>query len=227
MTTGGERRLTPMTGLGLVVALVVPVALTLIALLRGGAGVTVSYAEFGLVLHWSILALLLAIVVYGERRPLSSIGVRRLTLWTVPLGLAAGIVLTAASPLIAALGSVLSIPRGDSGMAQALFALPLILRVALAVTAGIYEETLFRGYAIERLTALTGSKWLAGAVSVVAFTLAHWSYWGLAQLFPIAIVGTLVTLLYLWRRNLVLNIIAHATTDAIGLVLVPLLHPGA
>jgi membrane protease YdiL (CAAX protease family) len=221
-----ERRLTPMTALGLIVALVLPLAVTLVTLLRGGGGVTASYAIFGLFLHWSILAVLLAIVIYGERRTLSSIGVRRLTLWTVPIGLLAGIGLTASSPLIAALGAALSIPRGDGAMAHSLFALPLVLRVALAITAGIYEETLFRGYAVERLITLTGSRWLAGLVSVVAFTLAHWSYWGLAQLFPIAIVGSLVTALYLWRRNLVVNIIAHATTDMIGLLLGPLLLHG-
>ncbi len=225
MMHSDERRLTPTTALGLIVALILPLALTLLTLLvRGGGGVTASYAAFGLVLHWSILGVLLAIVVYGERRPPSSIGIRRLTPWTVPIGLLAGIGLTACSPPIAALEAALSIPRGDSAMADALFALPLVLRVALAITAGVYEETLFRGYAVERLIALTGSRWLAGLVSVIAFTLAHWSYWGLAQLFPIAIVGTLVTALYLWRRNLAINIIAHATTDAIGLVLVPLLH---
>ncbi len=224
MTDSDERRLAPFTVFGLFVALVLPVAVTLITLLRGSGGaITASYAEFGLVLHWSILGLLLAIVLYGERRPLSSIGVRRLTLWTVAIGLLAGIVLTLSNPLIAALGAALSVPRDDGATMHGLFALPLGLRAALAITAGIYEETLFRGYAVERLIRLTGRRWLAGLVSVVAFTLAHWSYWGAAQLFPIAIIATLVTALYLWRRNLVVNIVAHATTDAIGLLLGPLL----
>ncbi|MGH9522689.1 MAG: CPBP family glutamic-type intramembrane protease, partial [Terriglobales bacterium] len=68
-----------------------------------------------------------------------------------------------------------------------------------------------------------GGKWVAAALTLVLFTLAHASAVGVRQLAPIVLVSGLVTLLYLWRRDLLLNMVAHATIDAIGLLVVPAL----
>jgi uncharacterized protein len=100
--------------------------------------------------------------------------------------------------------------------------LPFILRLALVVTAGIFEEVLYRGYAIERLTTIWGSQWTAAVVTVALFILAHLPVIGFAHLPPVAVVGVLVTLLYLWRRDLILNMVAHATIDGIALLVVPI-----
>jgi Type II CAAX prenyl endopeptidase Rce1-like len=75
--------------------------------------------------------------------------------------------------------------------------------------------------ALERLTVLWRSKWAAGAVTLILFTLAHIPAVGIAGLLPVCIVSVFVTLLYLWRRDLILNMIAHATIDAVGLLLAP------
>jgi membrane protease YdiL (CAAX protease family) len=45
----------------------------------------------------------------------------------------------------------------------------------------------------------------------------------LDHLVPVFIVSALITLLYLWRRDLVLNMVAHVTVDAIALLLAPAL----
>jgi membrane protease YdiL (CAAX protease family) len=91
------------------------------------------------------------------------------------------------------------------------------------LTAGVFEETLYRGYALERLTMIWGSKWAAAVVTVALFTLAHLPVVGIAHLLPVGIVSVFVTLLYLWRRDLILNMAAHATIDAIGLLLAPII----
>jgi membrane protease YdiL (CAAX protease family) len=54
------------------------------------------------------------------------------------------------------------------------YGVPLAMRAALVFTAGICEETLFRGYAIERLKLLTGNIWLGGLIATILFALAHW-----------------------------------------------------
>ena len=92
------------------------------------------------------------------------------------------------------------------------------------ITAGVFEETAFRGYALERLAPYVGGRWAAATLTLVLFALAHASAVGTAHLPPILIVGGLVTLLYLWRRDLLLNMIAHSTIDAIGLIVVPALR---
>jgi membrane protease YdiL (CAAX protease family) len=49
----------------------------------------------------------------------------------------------------------------------------------------------------------------------------------LDHLAPIFVVSSLITLLYLWRRDLVVNMVAHATVDGIALLLAPALaHAG-
>jgi membrane protease YdiL (CAAX protease family) len=83
------------------------------------------------------------------------------------------------------------------------------------------EELLYRGYAIERLSMLTGTRWLAAAISIAAFGLAHIPAWGtgfaLAADLPFGIV---MTLFYLWRRDLLANILAHSTGLVITLLTV-------
>lgn len=64
-------------------------------------------------------------------------------------------------------------------------------------------------------------------MTVALFTLAHIPAVGLAHLLPVFIVSMFVTLLYLWRRDLVVNVTALATIDGVALLLVPLLgHHG-
>jgi hypothetical protein len=41
------------------------------------------------------------------------------------------------------------------------------------------EEWLYRAYTIERLQVLTGTAWLAGAMSLLGFTLVHLPLWGI------------------------------------------------
>ena len=68
------------------------------------------------------------------------------------------------------------------------------------------------------------SKWAAAAITVALFTLAHIPAVGLAHLLPVFIVSVLITLLYLWRRDLMVNIVAHTTIDGVALLLIPVLR---
>lgn len=100
-----------------------------------------------------------------------------------------------------------------------MYALPFWLRVLIIVRAAVFEEIFFRGFMIERLTAIFGSRWGAAAVSLAAFTFLHLGYWGWAHLMIAGFGGIVLTALYLWRRDLAANMIAHLLTDAIGFLL--------
>ena len=95
-----------------------------------------------------------------------------------------------------------------------------ITLVLAAVTAGFAEETFYRGYAIERLSSLTGNYWWGGLISLVIFTLAHLPSWGWGPIPIFLISSTLGTLFYIWRRDLLACIIAHAVTDSVGLIVI-------
>ncbi len=215
----GRRPLSWATVAGLFVAFVFPVLTDVGAPWGDGAQQSLGRIELGLAVHWLTFALLITIVLLAERQPLASVGVRRLRWWTIPLGLLAGVAVTGLSGvLVNRLGL-----SADAHFAAYLQSLPFAVRLMLVLTAGIFEEALYRGYAIERLTSLFGSKWLAGAVSVVIFTLMHVPAVGWSHVLPVGIVGVFVTLLYLWRRDLVVNMVAHATIDGIALLLVPMI----
>lgn len=212
------------TLLGLFLALVVPVLPSFIDPVFFGTAQTSARVAWGIVVHWVNFAALIAVVILLERQRLSSIGLRPLHWWTVPVGLVAGVVILVLSGFLVNLLKASS----DAHFAVFLQSLPFTTRLLLVVTAGIFEETLYRGYALERLASVFKNKWVAAAITVALFTLAHIPAVGLAHLVPILIVSLLVTALYLWRRDLVVNMIAHATIDGIGLLLVPILaHHGA
>jgi membrane protease YdiL (CAAX protease family) len=83
----------------------------------------------------------------------------------------------------------------------------------------VVEEILFRGYMIEKIRQLTGSAVLAVAVSVLTFTGAHYAGWGVVQLIPVFGAGVILALLYMWRRDLPSNMLAHFLTDGAGFLL--------
>jgi membrane protease YdiL (CAAX protease family) len=92
-------------------------------------------------------------------------------------------------------------------------------RLFIAVTAGVTEELLYRGYALERLEDETDRPALAAGGSILAFVLAHKSdQWGWKSLPLIAQPATLVTVLYMRSRDLLAVMTVHALNDAIGLL---------
>jgi len=93
-------------------------------------------------------------------------------------------------------------------------AAPFWYRFILVSRAAVVEEILFRGYAIERLQELTGSILSAAVISWLAFTAMHINSWGVVFLIYPGFHGVILTLLYVWRRNLSSNIIAHWVVDA-------------
>ena len=95
---------------------------------------------------------------------------------------------------------------------------PYLYKIVLVTRASVAEETTFRGYAIERIQELSGSRPIAGIVSLAVFTAAHLSYWGVVPLIGVAAAGAVLTLLYMWRRDLISNIIGHFTIDAAQLL---------
>src|SRR5262249_54154739 len=134
---------------------------------------------------WTLVALLLSYVLWVERRPLESIGFRKLEVWGIVIGIAAGIVLLAA---LAGIYLVLlpalhfsEDPQVTRVMRQML-AKPRWWRLALILRGAIAEEILFRGYAIERLCELTGGLSIAGIVSCAVFALEHVGVWGWGHL---------------------------------------------
>ncbi|MGA2205663.1 MAG: CPBP family intramembrane glutamic endopeptidase [Terracidiphilus sp.] len=88
----------------------------------------------------------------------------------------------------------------------------VLLWIATSVTAGICEEIAFRGYLLRQFQALTGGVAWAVVAQAMVFGLAH-SYQGWRNVTVISVLGVLYGALAVWRRNLRVNIVAHAWSD--------------
>lgn len=90
-----------------------------------------------------------------------------------------------------------------------------VLFVAVAATAGICEEFLYRGYALTILSAMTGSVAFGVAASTVAFGLAH-AYQGRTGVVGATISGLLYAALYLLSGSLYPCMLGHFVQDIAG-----------
>jgi uncharacterized protein len=180
----------------------------------------------GEVLWWALFAAILLYVLVVERRSLSSLGFRRPGASDIALGLLAAVVMFLGSGVLFQVVLPALHLNLDRPM-TAIGAMPMWFRVLTVTRAAVVEETAFRGYGFERLSELTGSPLLAGLVTFALFTLAHLSGGGWGQVVIAAFGGLVLTLLYMWRRNIWSNILAHWLTDGAAFILLPLLmaHP--
>lgn len=170
-----------------------------------------------IVIQWGLAAGVVSIAVVAERQSFTDIGFRRPSwvdlAYALVTALAALLVFAGTDPLVTALG--LSV-ASDTGTMTA--GVGLGVAVAGAVTAGIIEEVLFRGYAIERLLEYTGSSVVAGGFAWGLFTAAHAAVWPPGNLLQIAAVAAVFTGVYLRRRTLFPVIGAHVVVWVVSAV---------
>ena len=172
-------------------------------------------------LWWLYAVALLVWLRRAERLPLRSIGLRPPTGQTVGLGLLGLVVLLAVFVVhFAILIPKLHLdPSGAAAERNVILATPFWFRVGLVLRAAVVEEIIFRGYLIEKVRQLTGSTAAAVLVSVAAFTLAHLSKWGAVHLIPVFGTAVVLALLYVWKRDLGANMLAHFLIDGVGFLL--------
>jgi membrane protease YdiL (CAAX protease family) len=94
----------------------------------------------------------------------------------------------------------------------------LTLWIALSVTAGICEETIFRGYLQRQFMALTKSAPAGIVLAAVTFGAAH-AYQGFRMTILIALYGAMFGILAYWRASVRPGMIAHAWQDSLNGVL--------
>ena len=173
-------------------------------------------------------AVILGLVVAVERKPLSSVGLRRPTLSDVGLGLA----LFVAVEIAGAVFRVLLLYFFPSSMVNvancqlnSFSRVPAGLGLFVAAAAGISEEIAARGFAIDRLRIVTGRLGLAAAVALALDLAEHIPYWGWRYAIEIAPMQLLFVLMYLWRKDIMACIIGHFLTDALPFM-IPLAMAG-
>jgi len=214
-TESGVRRLSPFTWLGLAIALFGLIVVRH-AVLYFSPTLTVSAAIWSESLMWVCIAAVCLIIRRGEKLPFSSIGLGT-SRWSKSLGW--GVVLTVGIIVVGSIPDVIAVLTHfqPNEFARQLTRLPAWLLTLTCVRAGVGEELFYRGYAIERLQALGLSRFWAAAIPILIFSLGHWTT-GWQNVVTAFIIGSLLAAFYLWRRDLLANMIAHFLVDFIGVV---------
>ncbi|NJM96843.1 MAG: CPBP family intramembrane metalloprotease [Phormidesmis sp. RL_2_1] len=166
-----------------------------------------------------LFVIILGIVVFGEQQSLSSIGLHSLRWQSILWGLIfAGFLIFIYSPLLVWSMTKLGLAGFEKGLAK-LESLPFWYLALAVVIGGVVEEVLYRGYATERLSLLTGSCWIGCALSLTAFGLAHVPLWGWVPASTTVLSGYLLTLFYWSTGDLLTAIVAHIATDFAGIII--------
>jgi CAAX protease family protein len=165
-------------------------------------------------LIWLNAVALIVIIRRGEHLPMRSIGLGTARWWKSILW---GFVIAIVSAVV--LGALAHLTGYGNGPGSAAFEkLPLWLITAIVFRAGVVEELFYRGYAIERLRLIGLGRFWSVAIPLVIFSLGHWSG-GAANILIAFAAGLILTGFYLWRRDLVANMIGHGLIDFVANVL--------
>jgi len=196
------------TIMGLGLALAAPVLYTLFAEAPDQSH-TLLHIYMGLFVMWFLAVAVVLLTLWAEKRPLSSIGWESPTVKLTLIGVGLGVLLSLTVPALSVLSGMM-IPSDEKGSIESAVQISGFIMLAGVITAGITEEILYRGYALERLLDWTGSKWISSIISLVFFTVLHISGWNMAHIVGVVIpLGAAMIALYWWKRNLILVIIVH------------------
>ncbi|TMT81455.1 CPBP family intramembrane metalloprotease [Haloterrigena sp. H1] len=169
---------------------------------------------------WFLVVAVLAIVLFWEKRSVTSIGLEMLSRRQAGVGVAGGVGGLALGLL--ATGIVVAAFNLDQPETlSAINELPLLVKLVIVGTAVITEELLWRGYPIERLTEITGSLWIGAATSFVVFLAVHYPEWGLVGAIPQTVFTLALVGVYIRTRNVVACIITHTIINVVMVLVLP------
>jgi uncharacterized protein len=165
-------------------------------------------------LIWLNAVALIVIIRRGEHLAMRSIGLGTARWWkSILWGL---VIATVSAVVLLALAHLTGYGHGPGS--AAFEKLPLWLITAIVFRAGVVEELFYRGYDIERLRMIGLGRFWSVAIPLVIFSLGHWSG-GAANILIAFAAGLILTVFYLWRRDLVANMIGHGVIDFVANVL--------
>ncbi len=174
---------------------------------------------------FAVAGLLIWIIYSGEKLDVSSIGLHnrhwgKSLLLSLILVVLSFVVTVICLLIFKAVG--ISFGQGGGGRYDNIS--PLVMTLIM-LRAGVVEEICYRGYLMERLEKIS-SNWLVFfLLPTLVFGLLHYKQ-GIGGVIVAFALGLLISYVYLKKRDLKANIIAHFIVDFVPNVLLPLIGGG-
>ena len=119
--------------------------------------------------------------------------------------------LIAIAGVLLALGYKDAMPQQPPAMVPFIAGLPVLIRLLISLSAGVVEETFFRGFLQPRIGIV---------LSTAFFALAHLSYGQPFMLVGITMLSLIYAFLVKWRQNVWPAVAAHALFDGVQLLVI-------
>ena len=166
----------------------------------------------------------LLLIIKGEKLGLDSIGLHnrnwgKSILWGL---IGALIAIAALAILLFFIFPKVGITFAEGGESTRYKNVSLWAMTLMVLRAGIVEEIFYRGYVIERLEKMTGNWIIYFLLPLILFGLFHYRQ-GIGGIIIAFVAGVILAVLYIKKRDLKANIIAHFLVDFLPNVILPLL----
>jgi membrane protease YdiL (CAAX protease family) len=171
---------------------------------------------------FAVAAVLILLIIKGERLGLDSIGLHsrywgKSILW----GLFGLLISAVALAILLFIFTKAGIPFGQGPDVARYKNISLWVMFVMVLRAGIVEEVCYRGYVIERLQKINRSAIVYFLIPLILFALFHYRQ-GIAGIIISFVAGAILALLYIKKRDLKANILTHFLVDFIPNILFPL-----
>ena len=179
---------------------------------------------------WATVALVAVYLTWRSGQPLSSIGLRRESpLAAIGAALVATIAIYAALLVTAVTVAILTRVSRETMTAPVreiydLLGRPSWLTIfAIAASAGVFEEIVFRGFLLTRLRVVLGGWTAAIAVGALLFAVPHaWEgRWAVVLILPVAAV---LSMTFVLQRSVIAPILAHFLFNFLQLATIRMLQ---
>lgn len=169
-----------------------------------------TYNLIGFGVFWMLAFSILIFTLKIEKKPLITIGWQRLPWKWILAAIGIGFLLSLLVPVFTLLVSMIMTSPQAGSIAEVASSTPWWIILISAITAGVTEEILFRGYPLERLIVGIKNRWASACISLVFFLSIHMVGWNLTHIIGVVLpLGIALTGLYMWRRNLLFVMIIH------------------
>lgn len=176
----------------------------------------------GILTYWLPSIILILYVLKAEKKPLSSIGLKRIYFKHIFEGLGLGIVMFIAQ----------QIPLLIIGMDYSSFSMKPDFSYILIATfycffcVGFAEELIFRGFLFERTFELCPIKWISITINIILFYAIHWASLphNFGGFYSIAVNTLILCIYYLSQKekNLIPLMAGHGFYDTLTSVVLPI-----